>query len=227
MNIENLLNFTISDHISLTDVLLRLIVAGLSGLLISRIYRLYHGEEASEPDMMHSLIFLSLIICAAMMVIGNNLASAFGLVGAVSIIRFRTSVKSARDMSFVFFAVVMGMSCGLGFIFLAVFGLLFISLVMLVIYFFSKKRGSTILPSGGYKIKINYNGSTSERRTIEEILKMYSASIVFDNLKIEDGKVSLTYDISLDHMEAFDSLHASFNENPQLTKLKIFLEKKD
>lgn len=219
MSFDDLLNFTISDHISLSAVLLRLTVAGFSGLLISGIYRLYHGKDSSQSDMMHSLIFLSLIICCAMMVIGNNLASAFGLVGAVSIIRFRTSVKSARDMSFVFFAVVIGMSCGLGFLILSMSGLFFTSLVMLIIYAISNKKNNAV--HSVYKIKINFIGSASERDNIENILNEHSSQIFFDSLRIEEDKISFTYGIYLDHINIFDSILSSLNKNPQLIKLKI------
>lgn len=104
---------------------------GLSGAL-ALVYRVVRHDRAGRPDMMQSLVLLAVTIAGAMMVIGNNLAIAFGLVGAVSIIRFRTAVKSAREMAFVFIAIVIGMASGLGFRLLAAFFTLFVGLVLLL-----------------------------------------------------------------------------------------------
>jgi hypothetical protein len=108
-----------------------LLALGLSGAL-ALVYRVVHHDRAERPDMMQSLVLLAVTIAGAMMVIGNNLAIAFGLVGAVSIIRFRTAVKSAREMAFVFIAIVIGMASGLGFRLLAVFFTLFVGLALLL-----------------------------------------------------------------------------------------------
>ncbi len=219
MNFQELAKYINYDQISLSEALIRLAVAGLSGFLISSIYRLYHGKEKSQTDMMHSLIFLSLIICSAMMIIGNNLASAFGLVGAVSIIRFRTSVKSARDMAFVFFAVVIGMSCGLGFLLLAIIGLLFTGTLMIIIHFISKQKREESLSLT--MIKISYTGKRSERKTIEDILNQYSSRITLSSMKIVENKISLDYKVSFAELSSIDSISESFINNSNMEKLKI------
>ena len=91
--------------------------------------------------MMQSMVFISVILAGAMMVIGNNLAVAFGLVGAVSIVRFRMNVGSIMDMSFIFLSIVIGMACGLGFYFIATVIAVFTGVLMICIHFssFGKK----------------------------------------------------------------------------------------
>jgi len=69
------------------------------------------------------------------MVIGDNLARAFGLVGAMSIIRFRAAVKDTRDIAFVFFALAAGMAAGAGSIMLGTVGTILISIIVLILYF--------------------------------------------------------------------------------------------
>jgi len=64
------------------------------------------------------------------MVVGNNLARAFGLVGTLSIIRFRTAIKDTQDLVFIFFALSMGLAAGAGFYKIAFIGTLFISLII-------------------------------------------------------------------------------------------------
>lgn len=64
---------------------------------------------------MHTLVMCGMIIGAVMLIIGSNVARAFSLVGALSIIRFRNAVKDPRDVAFIFLAMAIGMACGTGF----------------------------------------------------------------------------------------------------------------
>ena len=81
----------------------------------------------------NSLIVLALITSVVIMVIGNNLARAFGLVGAMSIIRFRTAIKETQDIIFIFFALSIGMASGVGLHALALASTIFIGLILYVL----------------------------------------------------------------------------------------------
>ena len=67
-------------------------------------------------------IFVTVIVCMVIMIIGNNLARAFALVGALSIIRFRTVVKDTKDTAYIFWSLASGMAAGTGSYFLAIAG---------------------------------------------------------------------------------------------------------
>lgn len=71
----------------------------------------HHGLSYSR-SFVQSLILLSVILTTGVMVIGSNIAIAFGLVGALSVIRFRNILKDTRDTAFVFFALIISMACG-------------------------------------------------------------------------------------------------------------------
>ncbi len=127
--------FTLS--ISLRDVVLNLLVALLCGTVISLLYRhTYKGLNYSASFAI-SMIMLTMITSIVIMVIGNNLARAFGMVGAMSIIRFRTAVKDASDIMFIFFALTIGLAAGVKMYAVAIYGTLFISLIYLLISKFS------------------------------------------------------------------------------------------
>jgi uncharacterized membrane protein YhiD involved in acid resistance len=79
------------------------------------------------------IIVLALITSVVIMVIGNNLARAFGLVGAMSIIRFRTAIKETQDIIFIFFALAIGMASGVGLHALALASTIFIGLILFVL----------------------------------------------------------------------------------------------
>jgi uncharacterized membrane protein YhiD involved in acid resistance len=77
-------------------------------------------------------MFLSIITAVVIMVIGNNLARAFGLVGAMSIIRFRTAIKETMDIVYIFFGLAVGMAAGVGYHKLAIAGTIMVSLFLIV-----------------------------------------------------------------------------------------------
>ena len=94
------------------DVLVRLLVALMLGALVAWIYR--HTRKSTEiaASFPVTLVLLAVLIAMVTQVIGDNIARAFSLVGALSIVRFRTVVRDTQDTAYVIFAVVVGMSVG-------------------------------------------------------------------------------------------------------------------
>jgi len=96
------------------DVLLRLLAAVILGAGVAWIYRASRDPNDAGPTFPPTLVLLSVLIAASTQVIGDNIARAFSLVGALSIVRFRTVVRDTQDTAFVIFAVVTGMAAGAG-----------------------------------------------------------------------------------------------------------------
>jgi uncharacterized membrane protein YhiD involved in acid resistance len=121
-SLQNILIFTITPQ----EAILNLTLALVCGIIIAAFYRAtYKGVSFSTSNVI-SLLMLTMITTLVIMVIGNNLARAFGLVGAMSIIRFRTAVKHTQDIMYIFFALAAGLACGAGMYFIALLGTLFI-----------------------------------------------------------------------------------------------------
>ncbi len=114
------------------DVLLNLFIAFLCGLVIAQTYKMTFGGASYSKSISNSLVVLAMITTVVIIVIGNNLARAFGLVGAMSIIRFRTAVKDPMDIVFIFFSLSIGLAAGVGLAQIAIIGTLSISAVLLV-----------------------------------------------------------------------------------------------
>jgi uncharacterized membrane protein YhiD involved in acid resistance len=102
-------------------VLVRLVAALLLGAIVAQIYRRTRGEPASSFTA--TLVLLSVLIALVTQVIGDNVARAFSLVGALSIVRFRTVVRDTQDTAYVIFAVAIGMAAGASSIWVALAGL--------------------------------------------------------------------------------------------------------
>jgi uncharacterized membrane protein YhiD involved in acid resistance len=100
--------------LTLADLVLNLVVACLCGLMQVGLYRLMYRGPGYSISFLNSLVMISLLTALVIMVIGDSLARAFGLVGAMSIIRFRTAVKETLDIAHIFFALAIGMTAGVG-----------------------------------------------------------------------------------------------------------------
>jgi len=120
--------------ISFFEVLTNFMLAFVFGFFISIIYRLTYKGYAYSSSYVNMLIIITMVTSLVIMVIGNNLARAFGLVGAMSIIRFRTVVKDTRDIAFVFFALAGGMAAGAGNHMIGIIGCFVIGLVIIILF---------------------------------------------------------------------------------------------
>jgi hypothetical protein len=94
-------------------------------LLLTYIYRETHRGLSYSVSLVHTVIIMGVTISLIMVIIGSNIARAFALVGALSIIRFRNPIKDSRDVGFIFMAMAIGMATGTGFYLAAVVFTLF------------------------------------------------------------------------------------------------------
>ncbi len=123
--------------ITFSDIIANMLVALACGIMIALLYKYtYKGLNYSAAFTV-SIIMLTMITAIVIMVIGNNLARAFGLVGAMSIIRFRTAVKDASDIMFIFFALAIGLASGVKLHSIAIFGTIMVGLVYFIIVRFN------------------------------------------------------------------------------------------
>ena len=122
-----------SSEITLSDIILSLIVAFLAGLFILLIYRLTLRGISRNRTFEVTLLLITPISAMIVLTITSNLALSLGMVGALSIIRFRTAIKDASDTAFMFWAVAAGITAGAHFYKITIVGCLFIGLAAFVI----------------------------------------------------------------------------------------------
>ncbi|MCE9530918.1 MAG: DUF4956 domain-containing protein [Planctomycetes bacterium] len=131
-------SFQPSEPLSVDLMVFRVSLALLLGFVVAGVYVLGLGRRKNDtPSLTTTLVLLSVLIALVTLVIGNSVARAFGLVGALSIVRFRTVVEDTRDTSFVIFAVVVGMAAGAGHALLAAVSIPIVTVAVLVMRLFS------------------------------------------------------------------------------------------
>lgn len=133
--------------ITFFDVFINIGIAFIFGILIATLYRFTYQGFSYSTDFVNTLIIITMVTAVVIMVIGNNLARAFGLVGAMSIIRFRTALKESRDIAFVFFGLAAGMAAGAGNHMIGMVAIPMISLIILILQWttYGKKESNDFL----------------------------------------------------------------------------------
>ena len=127
----------LSGTFSVTDVVAAMALSFILSTMIGHVYRYTHRNVSYSQSYVQTLVILGMLIALIMLVVGSNIARAFALVGALSVVRFRNAIKETRDVGFIFLVMGVGMAAGTRFYTLAIVAAVAISLVILVMYRFN------------------------------------------------------------------------------------------
>ncbi|WP_054027330.1 DUF4956 domain-containing protein [Bacillus sp. FJAT-28004] len=180
-------NFT--SDISLSKILITLGVAFLLGFFIYLLYKRIFSGVLYSKSFNVSLIGMTMITAVVIIAINSNLVLSLGMVGALSIVRFRTPIKDPTDLIFLFWAAVAGIVTGAGFFTLAVIG----SVVVGLILFFFVKGGSVESP---YLLVVNCDSDATEQlvhKQIGTLVKRYNVK----QKTVTQGNIEMTLEIRL------------------------------
>lgn len=136
-------------HLNPMVVLSSLVLSLVLGLVVAGVYSLFLGWRQGERGTLPTtLVMLTVLVALVTQVIGESTARAFGLVGALSIVRFRTIVEDTRDTAFVIFAVVVGMAVGAGYPLLGLAGIPAVTVAAFLMWVFGQlRRRDTTVPA--------------------------------------------------------------------------------
>lgn len=124
----------LSANITFLDVAFVLLLSFVLSLVIGWIYRFTHKGVSYSQTYVHTLVIMGTVVSLIMLIIGSNIARAFALVGALSIIRFRNAMKETRDIGFIFMVMAVGMAVGTRFYLLAMFSTIMLSAMVVALY---------------------------------------------------------------------------------------------
>ena len=190
--------------------IIRLAYAFILNFILAIIYKLLNADKENSHIIMHSIIYIGVIMAGVMMMISSNMAVAFGLLGAVSIVRFRTAVSNPIDMSFIFLGIVVGISCGLAFFSHALILTIFVSMLML---FLSKiKFGMSLPTSFNYEINITFKKKYFYDDTIQNLRKSLGGDTRLMEVKTSNEKIKVRYTQSLGSIMAVRKVHSNIEE---------------
>lgn len=119
--------------LSWEQIAANILVSGILGFLIFISYMISHRGTIYSKKFNVSLVVLTVLTSMVMTVIGNNVALSLGMVGALSIVRFRTAIKDSRDTVYIFWTIIVGICCGVGDFIVAGIGSAFVFILFLIL----------------------------------------------------------------------------------------------
>ena len=192
---ESLLTSSTSDTITLAGTLAVIGTSLVLGLFISLVYMLTHKKEGYSAGFTTALIMLPAIISIIILLVGNNVARAFSLAGAFSLIRFRSAPGDPKDIAYIFFTLGVGLACGMGYIGYAVLFAIILCVVMIILDMvdFAKPKNSTMVLKITVPENLNFQG------LFDDVLSKYSSTWSLKSVKTSDfGTLfELSYYVSL------------------------------
>jgi uncharacterized membrane protein YhiD involved in acid resistance len=210
--------------VTVLDVFTNMLVALVSGVIIALVYRFIYKGPSYSVTYVNSMVLLALVTSLIMLVIGNNLARAFGLVGAMSIIRFRTAVRDVQDIVFIFFSLAVGMASGVGLHIIALFGTVFISIVAVVLVTFNFGAPG----KREYLLQIAFISTPENESKLESILKKHCKKIQLVNMKnLGDESMEIFYHVNFKNKEKSSELLRALNGMEQILNVNLFFDQDD
>lgn len=167
----------------------------ICGITLAMIYKYSHRGTSYSKSFTQSLVAFSIITTLVIMVIGNNLARAFGLVGSMSIVRFRMAIKDSRDIVFIFFSLAVGMAVGVGLNAVALVATVYIGLVAAVLSIMN--FGSDYKQE--FLLQFHYAFEHTEDTPYVRIMKQYARNYNLVNVRsvAEQQVMELSYYVTL------------------------------
>ena len=203
-----------TEAFTIQDIVLTIVLSFVLSLVIGWMYKTTHRGVSYSQSYVQTLVMLAMIVGIVMLIIGSNIARAFTLVGALSIVRFRNAIKETRDVGYIFFAMAIGMACGTRFYLLAVAATLVISALIWVMDrydFFAKEAAVQLL-------KIRLPSDLSYRGLFDEAFRRYvdRYSLVAMETVLAGTLTELVYSVELKRnadVEAFLRELGVLNQN--------------
>ena len=208
------------------EILINLVLSFILGVLISLIYKKTHKGLSYSQSFMVTNIFVAVIVCMVIMIIGNSLARAFALVGALSIIRFRTVVKDTKDTAYIFLSLAVGMAAGTGSYFLAIAGSIIISGIALMLFY--TNFGSIIKSEFIVQFRINSNDSNITSQYNRLISDFTKSQTLLSSESSGDGQtIKVSFDVVMKEEIKQNELISKISKIDGVSEVVIIAAKSD
>lgn len=206
-------------QLTIPEIIVNLVVATILGIISAVIYKRTHQGVSYSQSFVSSLVLVTVITAVVIMVIGNSLARAFGLIGAFAIVRFRTAIKDARDMTFMFFSLVLGLAAGTASHQIAFLGLLAVGGLMVFldrIEFGSLAAYQYVLK---FAIKTRERDNEPYRRVFEDFLK---ESMLLNVRSLREGKeLELSFNIRLKEPKKLSTFTSALSQIKGVSRVEL------
>ncbi len=209
------------------SILLSLLLAFALGQILAWVYCATHSGMSYSRSFVQSLILITVVVAMVMAVIGSNIITAVGLMGALAIIRFRNIIKDTRDIAFIFCSLVVGMAAGSQRYATAILGAVVLSLIALYLHLIAF---GTHRPHNGF-FRFRFAGPVGPDHPITKILRRFCSG--FTLISVQDtgfgGPAEYAYQLIIRNAAKNDQMLVELEkiegiENINLTMQEQLLE---
>lgn len=199
------------------NIVFSLFVAAVIGVVISQVYKLTHRGVNYELTFMTSLVMLAPIVALVMLFIGGNLVLSLGLVGSLSIIRFRTPIKDTRDMVYLFWVIAVGLGAGTFNWPMVALASLIILLIIFILYLVKYGR------SQNHDYVLVVSGITEfDQAPIRAIINRYTPDAVMRSQVINEELWEIVYELHFGEIrEPVDDLLREIKQLEAVTNVSL------
>ena len=175
--------------VSILDMVIAMVLAFAIGMFIFLVYKKTYQGVMYSSSFGVTLVALTMITTLVILAVTSNVVLSLGMVGALSIVRFRTAIKEPLDIAFLFWSIAVGIVLAAGMIPLAVFGSIIIGIILIA--FVNKK--SSIMP---YIVVLSCTGHDAETKA-SEFIKSKVNRFVVKSKSVQKGNIELNIEIRL------------------------------
>ena len=182
---------------SFEEVTVNILASALIGLFIFISYYISHRETIYSKKFNVSLVVLTVLTSTVMTVIGNNIALSLGMVGALSIVRFRTAIKDPMDLAFLFWSISIGIICGAGLYEIALVTSVGVTVFILVL---------DMLPVGKAPMMLVVNSSEMNgEKAVLDVVGKYARYYKVKSRNLSKGRLDLVIELKVKEESALVS----------------------
>lgn len=172
--------------LTLNDFLLSMLAAFLCSMIVYTVYRNFYKGVVYNNNFNILLMMTGLVTCFVVIVISSNVVLSLGMVGALSIVRYRAAIKDPLDVGFLFWTVAIGVTCGAGLYLISIIATFFIAIIYILLVRIRNRRHQ-------YLLIIKYHNAASEN--VQD--KLSTLKKVLKNKTTVKNYTELTYEIRL------------------------------
>ncbi|HBB28989.1 MAG TPA: DUF4956 domain-containing protein [Clostridiales bacterium] len=189
-----------TGNLTTEGFIMSMLIAFICAVIVYYVYRLFYKGVIYNNNFNILLVLVAVVTCFTVIVISSNVVLSLGMVGALSIVRFRTAIKDPLDVGFLFWAVAIGITSGAGLYIISILGTVFISLIyILLVQIRSKKRVYLLIvkhnQTAGSEVSSVLNGikkTLKNRTTTKNFTELtYEVKINEDNTSILNNLLTI------------------------------------
>ncbi len=185
--------------ITLMTIMVDMVLALVIGLIIYEIYKRYFNGVVYSRSFALTLIGMTVLTCMVTLAISTNIVISLGMVGALSIVRYRSAVKEPLDIMYLFWSITMGITIGASMYLLAAAGMFFMLLIVAIMHGRQAKARAFVMI---------FHGDSEAEKSVMELLKSIPHGVKSKISRGDDNEISVTIDLSEKELDIADKVRA-------------------